>query len=474
MAQSLIVPPLGPANGELLRAALVAVTAAGIFTVAEVWRARANPAVESTRKLVHFANGVLCMFLPWLIGSPWTLLALSAGSAGTLAVARRLKLLQSVLGVERRSAGDVLFPIAVFLLFLVARHNAVFYLISMVTLVACDSLAAILGGAYGRHGYTVEGDRKSLEGSGVFLLTAFLGVHLPLLLLTPIDRAASVIISLQLALLVTSFEAISSRGWDNLFVPLGTFYLLVKLTSKTADQITLQLGVQLAILAVTLLVARRTRLLTFSGALAAHLVLYSAYSLGGPRWIVAPLLTLAAFIWLEVATHRITRVERGGHQVAAIFYVSVVAVVLLFADNTRDILMPNTPHLTIQHPFYVPFVGALAGAASAAALMLGRLLPWARSAPPAARAVSAALFGFLLVGPLSLWSNGALRLEPLWLVLGMCLATLVLFRIGNTVLRWPRELKWDLRLVALAIFVATIGAVPLHLAWLASGVGRAP
>src|SRR5205085_7523878 len=134
-----------------------------------------------------------------------------------------LGLLPGLFGVERRSHGEIYFPISVFVLFVLARHQPVFYVISMMTLVVCDALAAVLGKAYGRHQYLVTTDRRSIEGSAVFLFTAFLAVQLPLLLLTDLDRGACVVVAVQLAVLVTSFEAIGTGGIDNLLVPIGTY-----------------------------------------------------------------------------------------------------------------------------------------------------------------------------------------------------------------------------------------------------------
>src|SRR5207247_1413236 len=147
--------------------------------------------------------------------------------------------------------------------------------------------------AYGKHRYRVTHEQRSLEGSAVFLFTTFLLVHLPLLLFTGLERVTCVLVATQIALLVASFEAIGTNGSDNLFVPLGAYYLLMKLTARPPEAIAVQLAVQLAILLLTLLVARRTRFFSFSGAIAAHLMLYAAFSLGGPPWIVAPALALS-------------------------------------------------------------------------------------------------------------------------------------------------------------------------------------
>lgn len=292
-----LLPAFGTPAGELVRAGLLLVAFGLVLLIAESWHRRANPPVEWTRKLVHLGFGALAAPLPWFIASPWSVLGIAVLAVGPILWARRRGLLPSLFGVERASHGEVYFPIGVVLLFLVGRREPVFYLISLFTLVVCDSLAALLGKAYGRHQYLVTSGRRSLEGSAVFLFSAFVGIHLALLLLTNVERSACVVIALQVALLVTSFEAIAAGGSDNLTVPLSTYYLLVNLRPKPVDTVAVQLGVQLAILIAMLLVARRTRLVSFSGAIAAHLMFYAAYALGGPPWIAAPALPLAARVF---------------------------------------------------------------------------------------------------------------------------------------------------------------------------------
>src|SRR5690606_6142869 len=151
------------------------------------------------------------------------------------------------------------FPIAVYGMYLLAADQPAFYLISLSALVVSDALAALVGGAYGRVRYRVESDRRSSEGSVVFFLATLLAVHLPLLLMTPIDRRLSVLVAVQIALLVTLLEAISLQGNDNLIVPLGTFLLLHKLTIQTPETILWQLVAQIAIVGVLLLATWRLR-----------------------------------------------------------------------------------------------------------------------------------------------------------------------------------------------------------------------
>src|SRR5688572_5987456 len=289
------MPPFGTLSGELARAAIAGAGFLLLFAVAEVWRATGNPPVEWTRKLVHFGGGLIAAGFPWLFRSHWTLLALGGAFFLILWATRRLGMLQSVHGVSRRSEGGLYYPVAVYLLFLIAAGRPVFYLIALLALVVSDTVAAVLGSSYGRVNYTVERDRRTLEGSAVFFLSTFLVVHLPLLLLAHTAPALSVLVAFQVALVMTLFEGISIRGNDNLIVPLVTYFLLLKLTTQAADFLAYQIAAQLVIMALVALVAWRYQFLTASGAMGFMLFFYGAYSLGGEEWTVAPALALGAY-----------------------------------------------------------------------------------------------------------------------------------------------------------------------------------
>lgn len=450
---------------EPLRAILVGTGFLAIFAIAELIRRRWNPPVEVTRKFVHASGGLVALTFPWIFHSPWTVLVLGIASATTLTFTRKIGWLRSVHGVERASRGDLYFPIAVFVLFLIARDRPVFYAISLFTLVVADALAALLGKTYGKSTYEIESGRKSWEGSIAFFMATFLGVHLPLLLATDIDRATCVLVALQIALLVTSFEAISLRGSDNLIVPLGTWYLLVKMSPKTADAIAVQLAVQLGLLVLVALIAWRSRVLTASGAIAAHLVLYAAFSLGGPAWSVAPALALAGLVTFAPSAARSHHESGLGYQVLGVFYVSIVAVLLIFADNTFATFLagrgPAGPH-----PFFVPFVAALAAQLGLVTYLALRTNLNLRKLPRLPMAMLAAVLGFTIIVPLSLWFVlGSIPVRAAAVAAGVCAISSVLYMTGRAMHRWPAGPLWDLRLQSLSVALAIGLLLPVHLLW---------
>lgn len=241
--------------GEVIHALAASAAILALIGLAEAWRAWSAPPVEWTRKLVHCGAGLCALPFPWLFNSPWTVLALGAAFAAFLRVTRRCGLLRSIHGTARSTDGDLYYLAGLFLLFLVGRDRHLFYGISLLVLVVSDTLAALIGSAYGRWTYGVGTGCRTVEGSAAFFLSTLLCVGLPLLVFTPLGPVAAVLIAVQTALVATLLEAVSLHGSDNLVAPLGTFCLLVALVPCTPDQVALLILAELAVLAPAALFA---------------------------------------------------------------------------------------------------------------------------------------------------------------------------------------------------------------------------
>jgi dolichol kinase len=450
---------------ELIAAALIGAGFLAVFGVAELWRHTASPPVEWTRKFVHFFGGLIAATFPWAFNYRWTVVGLAGLFTLIIWGSRRLGLLSSVHGVQRRSEGGIYYPLAVLLVFLLGHDQPVFYLIAILALVVSDTMAALLGSSYGRQMYRVETDRRSLEGSAVFFLTTFLITHLPLILMAGVDPLLSVLIAIQVAIIVTQFEAISLRGSDNFLVPVATFYLLLKMTPRDLDHIAGQLTAQLVIIAIIGVVAWRTRPLTFSGAMALMLFAYGAWGLGGPEWIVAPTAALLGFLGVRhLFARELLPAPPGDYQVIATFYVCIVATLLFIANNTLETLVPGAhPAFRWADPLYVPFVGVVA--AQLALIFIAQLQPFrptARARPPLVLGSAAAAYA--LVVPLGLavgWDGltaGGMLLAAV--ALAVAVAAYLLIRRAPA---WPRTAGANVRLQALCGALAAAVMVPVEL-----------
>jgi phytol kinase len=303
---SVSLPPLMHPASPLIecgRAMGVAAAFLLLLLVAEFWQRRGAPPVEWTRKLVHIGGGLLAAGLPWMIASPWSAVGLCLLFVTVVRGARPLGLLRSIHGIERRSAGDLSFILGALLLFLMGRGQPLYYLTSILVLTLADSLAALYGSAHGRRGYVVGSERRSLEGSAVFLLIGFSIIGLSLLLMTDQERGAAVLLSAHLALLLTCLEAVSPRGSDNLLLPLAGYFLLGQMSLHPAIRIGELLLLQGISLGTLALIACRSSLLTVGEALAIHVILCGALTLGGAQWLVPAALGVVG----SLAAHRFSQ-----------------------------------------------------------------------------------------------------------------------------------------------------------------------
>jgi hypothetical protein len=134
-----------------------------------------------------------------------------------------------------------LFAVSVALLFwledghyILARNDVppigpALYILPILILTLCDAASAIIGSRYGRRTFQVEEGKKSIEGVVVFAVTAWLASLIAFLLLTDIDRGEAILLAFITAVFGALLEAASWRGLDNLFIPLGLYFLLSNL-----------------------------------------------------------------------------------------------------------------------------------------------------------------------------------------------------------------------------------------------------
>jgi hypothetical protein len=353
-------------------------------------------------------------------------LVLAASMSGLFALGARFGFLPSLHSVERRTRGSEYYPIAVFLLFLVARDRPAIYLAAVLVLAVADAFAAMVGMRYGRIRYQVEEGAKSLEGSLVFLLIAFLAIHLPLLLMTDLERGHAVLSALLVATLVTAFEAISLSGADNLFIPIAVAIGLDKITSKPMAEAVYQ-NLSLAAVAFTCaLAARTTRCFNAGAALVIILFTYGAWALGSWLWSV-PVLVLLALAALRL---RAVPGEVGGHKVRATAAALLPPFLFLAAGNAlggQDALFgPYLAALAAAVGFWIrarsaalrvqpgapPRLGLLAAIAGATALLVA-IVPWLAQPDRnvAALIATCAVAAAAVVGE-TLWSWQLGRDEP--------------------------------------------------------------
>jgi dolichol kinase len=319
-----------------------------ILALAELWSRVGHAKPEWTRKFVHFGGGLLCLTFPWVVDSPWFILVVAALSSSVIALGRRGQLLRSLHKVERTTWGSEYYPPAVFVVYLMSHQEPWLYLSSVLVLAVADACAALVGKRFGTFTYNVEESCKSIQGSMAFLVVAFIAMMVPMWFLADFTLLHTVLCALLVAVLVTGFEAISLRGTDNLFIPIGVCAILAKITSKSVDEVLYQLASLALICGLMGIVVWRVGNFNAGGAITFILFAYGVWSLGSEQWaapvVIAFLVYAAMWKWKPLRDYDSPQVK-----VTLVFRAVVVPLLVLVVGNMLD----------LASALYVPFVTAV-------------------------------------------------------------------------------------------------------------------
>ncbi len=309
-------------------------------------RGRLHP--ESLRKGVHVGMGLVVLPLPWIFDRVWPVIVLAALACGALVATRSIRSLRGGIGtvlggVGRDSLGEIYFPIAVTVLFVLSQGDWLLYVVPILMLTLADAVAALVEVRYGLFQYQTSEGKKSLEGSLAFFLVAFFSAHLPLLLLTDTGRAEAVLIASILALLVMMLEFIAWRGLDNLLIPLGAHAFIRLYQDADIGRLLVHLLVAALLVVFTLAWRRRSRL-DDSALVGGALFGFAAATLGGWLWFLGPFLF---FLGVSLVWPRST--EDRPHTVYDILSTTAAGLGWLFAHS-----------VTGEAWLLIPFAGSFA------------------------------------------------------------------------------------------------------------------
>ena len=300
-----------------------------LIAALQLFQRRYAPHPELPRKVLHAGSGLLTLSFPFLFTETWPVLILTGGSAITLAAIKFLKPLRKPLGrvvdgVSRTTLGEIYFPIAVAIVFWLSRGKSpLLFCIPILVLTVADATCALVGMRYGQTRFA--GANKSLEGSVAFIVVAFFCIHVPLILWSDVGRIEALLISLTLALLVMLLEGSAWRGLDNLFIPIGGFFLLQASMPLGVDELLRRFLVTVALVVIVFASRRWTTMLDDS-LLAGAFLCYITWALAGWQWLVPPAIGYVGFsLYSQDALDR----GRRFHTVAAMLAVWAAAVVWL-------------------------------------------------------------------------------------------------------------------------------------------------
>lgn len=286
---------------------------------------------EWVRKLAHIGTGLLSIGLPWIFSDRVPIFIICGASITLLLAMRYVPFVRGHLSgvlddVARDSWGEMYFPLSVALLYQFVHGSKLLYAVPLVVLTLADTVAALTGAEYGRHGYTATGATKSIEGSIAFFCVAFFSVNVALVVFSDVGRIETLLISLDIALIVMLLEAIAWRGLDNIFIPLGVFILLRLYMAMSVSQLWNRFRVGVALVMFVTAYARMTTL-QGSALLASALVIYTSWAVGGWQWLVPPSIMLLTYAFFFPG--QITESDRT-HNVYAVLSIASAGLMWLF------------------------------------------------------------------------------------------------------------------------------------------------
>lgn len=213
---------------EIIPALILACCFLALFALAELLYHVGKVRAEWTRKIVHIGTGLLTLLFPVVLGSHWPVLFLCASFLVILLASLQFGWLPSINAIDRFSYGSILFPIIVYLLFLIfqmADKGLIVFYLPILILAICDPVAALVGKRFPFGKYRILRCGKSVAGSLAFLMSA--------LLVTAVTIFAFNIVTSRMLLILwvpaigTIAEALGVRGMDNLTIPASVVLTLL-------------------------------------------------------------------------------------------------------------------------------------------------------------------------------------------------------------------------------------------------------
>ncbi|MDB5506828.1 MAG: hypothetical protein JWR75_1466 [Devosia sp.] len=323
---------LTPADGIVIAAILLAIPA--LMLLVRVFGRRFDWNPEVSRKLVHVGTGSLALTFPLLFSNPLPVLVLLA-IAIPLMFAIRSGLLgglgAALHGVERQSYGEIYLGLAIAITFLRADEQPVLYVLPILVITLSDTAAALVGTAYARQRFAVEGGAKSIEGVIVFFVVTWLASLIMLVLMTDAAPLNLVLISMLLAAFCALVEVDSWRGLDNLFVPIGAVLLLARYLGSSPAELASSAAVFLLFLGLVLAMAPMLRL-PQQAARAHAILLFLILSIVSLHNVILPALAIIAH--LAARTLRPCHSERPDFDL--LYVAAMVSLFWMFVGDAVD------------------------------------------------------------------------------------------------------------------------------------------
>ncbi len=215
---------------EIINTILLVIMFLSLFAIAEILYHRFNVKAENTRKIVHIGTGLIAMLFPILLQSLWPVLLLCASFGLILLLSQRMHLLPSVNAIKRVSYGSLLYPVAVYICFLAYQHfhNLLFFYLPVLIMAICDPVAALAGSRWPLGRFKINNSNKTFIGSLAFFISSFTLTIALFYFFSPemFEPKKALLMSFLIAFSTAATEAMSSKGIDNITIPICVLIIL--------------------------------------------------------------------------------------------------------------------------------------------------------------------------------------------------------------------------------------------------------
>lgn len=191
---------------------------------------------ENSRKWVHLTVGVAVSFSPLLFQTNIqpALLAIIFILLNSLAMFQ-----DGLIGIhsqKRETYGTIYFPMSYLILTLGFWEYSEFIILSFAVLAICDPLAAQVGqNSLTPKYFNIWSDKKTIQGTIVFFISSFLIIYLGSQQLFEHSNSYLIGFAFFVSFAITISEITSSKGSDNLSIPLVSILFMIGYFNHVSD-----------------------------------------------------------------------------------------------------------------------------------------------------------------------------------------------------------------------------------------------
>ncbi|MGI9262090.1 MAG: diacylglycerol/polyprenol kinase family protein [Woeseiaceae bacterium] len=186
---------------------------------------------ELRRKAFHVSIGCMSLFLPLVLTETWLIIVASTLTVVWMLAARHAPCIRSRFGgvlhdANRRSYGELYFTLSIALLLLLAGDEPLLYVTPVLILSFADAAAALVGKVFPVGRLSGPASGKTMSGCAAFFLTAFVISLVAITVFLSIPFPSALSVAFLIAIVSGVMEAVSTRGLDNLTVPLSAYLVM--------------------------------------------------------------------------------------------------------------------------------------------------------------------------------------------------------------------------------------------------------